>query len=68
MLSHTQGNVYLSQTPTRVVASLVDDASFKGVYNTNTFNFKHFSLTYLSENVEGRPITGKKLTIDYERD
>lgn len=59
--------MFVSQTPTRVVIGLVDSASFNGFYNTNPFNLKHFSLTYLSVNVEGRPVTSKPLTLlDYE--
>lgn len=66
MLSHIQDNLFLSQTPTRVVVGLINATAFNGSYRTNPFNFQNSALTYLNVSVDGRPVTGKPLTMDYE--
>jgi hypothetical protein len=66
MMSHNQDNLFLSQTPTRLVIGLVESAAFNGAYAKNPFNFKHFGLTYLSLNLDGRSVMGKPLSLDFE--
>jgi hypothetical protein len=65
MLSHTQDNLFMSQTPTRVVIGLLDSSGFNGSYNSNPFNFAHWDLSYLNVTVDGRATTGKPLTMDF---
>ena len=65
MVSHTQDNMFLSQTPNRLVVGLVDSAAFNGAYATNPYNFKHAGLTHLSLSVDGRSVTGKPLSLDF---
>ena len=65
MLSHIQDNLFLSQTPTRIVIGLVTSAAFNGSYKVNPFNFQNFDLTYLNVTSDGRTVTGKPLSMDY---
>lgn len=65
MLSHTQDNLFLSQTPSRIVIGLVESASFNGAANKNPFNFKPFGLSFLSLNLDGRQVPSKALTPDF---
>lgn len=64
-LSHVQDNLFLSQTPTRIVIGLVDTASFNGEYTRNPFNFKTHRLNFLSLYLDGKQIPSKPLTPDY---
>jgi hypothetical protein len=66
MLSHTQDNLFLSQTPTRIVIGLINAAAFNGSHKYNPFNFQNFGLTYMNVNVDGRTVSGKPLTMDYD--
>lgn len=68
MMSHNQDNLFLTQTPTRLVIGLVESAAFNGAHDKNPFNFQHFGLTYLSLNLDGRSVTGKPLTLDFQHD
>lgn len=65
--AQAQDNLFLSQTPTRIVVGLVDSDAFNGAMNKNPFNFKHHSLTYLSLNLDGRQVPAKALTPDFAR-
>ncbi len=67
MLSHNQDNLYMSQTPTRLVLGLVASTAFNGSYTKNPFNFQHFHLTYLNVSVDGRSLSGKPLVMDFDR-
>lgn len=67
MISHTQDNMFLSQTPNRLVIGLVDSTAFNGTYTSNPYNFKHAGLTHLSLSVDGRNVTGKPLRLDFTR-
>lgn len=67
LLSHSQDNIFLSQTPTRVVIRLLSSASFNWIYKNNPFNSQTYELNYLSLSVDGKLVTGKPLTTDYER-
>ena len=67
MLSHNQDNLYMSQTPTRLVIGLVTSTAFNGSYKNNPFNFQHFHLTYLNVSVDGRSISGKPTVMDFDR-
>lgn len=67
MLSHIQDNLFLTQTPTRIVLGIVSSASFNGTYKSNPFNFQNYGLMYLNVSVDGRTVSGKPLTMDYEQ-
>jgi hypothetical protein len=65
MLSHNQDNLFLSQTPTRLVVGLVSSSAFNGSYKGNPFNFRHWDVSYLNVTVDGRTTSGKPLIMDY---
>lgn len=65
MLSHTQDNLFMSQTPTRIGIGLLDSAGFNRSYNLNSFNFAYWDLSYLNVTVDGRATTGQPFTIDF---
>lgn len=67
MLSHTQDNLFLSQTPTRIVIGLITASAFNGTLKSNPYNFQTFGLTYLNVTVDGRSATSKPLTMDFDR-
>ena len=66
-LSYHQDNLFLSQLPTRLVIGLVTSNAFNGSYKHNPFNFQHFNLNYLNITANGKTITGKPLSIDFDR-
>lgn len=66
MLSFIQDNLFLNQTPTRLVIGLVTSRAFNGSYTANPFHFNHFNLTYLNVSVDGRTVSGKPITMDYD--
>lgn len=63
--SIVQDNLFLSQTPTRIIVGLVDSAAFNGDYLRNPFNFKHMSLNFLGVYIDGRQVPAKPLTPDF---
>ena len=66
-LSAVQDNLFLNQTPTKIVVGMVSSESFNGRYNKNPFNFQTFHLSYLSVIVDGKPVPAKALTPDFDR-
>lgn len=66
-LSAVQDNLFLSQTPNRLVIGLVDSAAFNGHLNRNPFNFKTKNLSFLSLYLDGRQIPAKPLTPNFEK-
>ena len=64
-LSALQDNLFLSQTPTKLIIGLVASDSFNGRYDRNPFNFQHFNLNYLCVYLEGKQIPSKALTPDF---
>ena len=69
LTGHIQDNLFLSQTPTRIVIGLVTSAAFNGSYKSDPFNFQHFGLQYLNVSLDGRTVaTGKPLTCNFEQD
>lgn len=65
-LSHVQDNLFLSQTPTRLIIGFVDTAAFNGNYTQNPFNFQTYKLTYLCISLDGRQVPAKGLTPDFD--
>ena len=66
MLSHHQDNLFLSQTPTRIVIGLVKASAFNGAYGLNPFNFEHFDLSYLNVTVDGKSFS-KPLVMSFDK-
>ena len=66
-LSTVQDNLFLSQTPTRVVIGLVGSEAFNGRYDRNPFHFQTFNLSYLSLYLDGKQVPAKALTPQFEQ-
>lgn len=67
MLSKSQDNLFLSQTPTRVVIGVVDAGAINCVYKNNPFNFQTFIWSHIPELVIGRANRyWQKISMDYE--
>ena len=61
-----QDNLFLSQTPNRLVIGLVDSEAFNGVNARNPFNFKTFGLSFLSLYLDGKQVPSKPLQPNFE--
>ena len=66
-LGTVQDNLFLTQTPTKLVIGLVSGETFNGRYNRNPFNFQSFQLSYLSLYLDGKQIPAKALTPNFDR-
>ena len=64
-LGVVQDNLFLSQTPNRLVVGLVDSAAYNGLPNKKPFNFKTYGLNFLSLYLDGKQIPSKPLTPNY---
>ena len=60
-----QDNLFLSQTPNRLVIGLVDSAAFNGRPDKNPFHFKTYGLSFLSVNLDGKQVPAKPLQPDF---
>ena len=60
-----QDNLFLSQTPNRLVIGLVDSAAFNGQSASNPFNFKTQGLSFLSLYLDGKQVPSKPLQPNY---
>ena len=60
-----QDNLFLSQTPNRLVVGLVDSAAYNGLPNKNPFHFKTYDLNFFSLYLDGKQIPSKPLTPNY---
>ena len=56
-----QDNLFLSQTPNRLVIGLVDSAAFNGENARNPFNFQTLGLSFLSLYLDGKQVPSKPL-------
>ncbi|XP_025116122.1 uncharacterized protein F54H12.2-like [Pomacea canaliculata] len=65
-LSHVQDNLFLSQSPTRIIIGLVDTAAFNGKLKANPFNFKTHNLSFVCLYMDGRQVPAKQLMPDFE--
>ena len=63
-----QDNLFLSQTPNRLVIGLVDSTAFNGQIDTNPFNFKTQGLSFLSLYLDGKQVPSKPLQPHYGDD
>ncbi|KAL8588147.1 hypothetical protein ACOMHN_044117 [Nucella lapillus] len=66
-VSATQDNLFLSQTPNRIIVTLVDSSAVNGVYDKNPFNFQNFDLNFLGITLGGKHVPAKPLTPDFDR-
>ena len=61
-----QDNLFLSQTPNRLVIGLVDSAAFNGENARNPFNFKTLGLSFLSLYLDGKQVPSKPLQPNFD--
>jgi hypothetical protein len=73
VVSIPQGNrsihsdtLFLGQLPIRVVVAFVNHDSFNGDFKTNPFEFPHLDLNFIVLYANGKSVTGKPLTPDFE--
>jgi hypothetical protein len=64
--SRTMDNLYLGQTPKRVIIGFVSNAATNGSFTRNPFNFGHFGHNYLSLYIDGQQKPSKPLQPDFE--
>lgn len=62
---NTNEQIFQGQVPTRVIVGLVDTDAFNGRYSKNPFNYKHYSITKVSLQVDGREQM-KPLVCDFD--
>lgn len=60
-----QDNLFLSQTPNKIVIALVDSSAVNGRYDRNPFHFRHYHLNFLSVTLDGKHVPAKPLTPDF---
>jgi hypothetical protein len=65
MQSHMQDNLFLKQTPTRLVIGLVDSDAFNGSIKKNPFHFQHYDLSFLCLTVDGQQVPAKPLAPNF---
>ncbi len=58
-------NIFMGQTPHRIVIGLVGNTAFNGSIAHNPFNFDHHNLNFLSLYLNGEQIPTKPLQPDY---
>ena len=61
-----QDNLFLSQTPNRLVIGLVDSAAFNGENARNPFNFQTLGLSFLSLYLDGKQVPSKPLQPNFD--
>ncbi|KAL8565345.1 hypothetical protein ACOMHN_029040 [Nucella lapillus] len=66
-VSAAQDNLFLSQTPNRIVVALVDSSAVNGQYDKNPFHFQNFDLNFLDITLDGKHVPAKPLTPDFDR-
>lgn len=63
--SKTVDNLYMGQTPKRVIIGFVSNAATNGSLTTNPFNFQNFGHNYLALFIDGQPKPCKPLQPNY---
>jgi hypothetical protein len=61
LLSKTMDNLYMGQTPKRVIIGFVANAASNGSLTRNPFNFQHYGHNYLALFIDGQPKPSKPL-------
>lgn len=62
----TKDNLFLNQTPTKLVIALCDSQAFTGSYDTNPYDFSNDLLNFIGLTVDGQQIPCKPLTPNFE--
>jgi hypothetical protein len=65
-MNYVQENMFLGQLPKRLVIGCVDSDALNGTITKNPFDFKHYNITFVALNVDGRQIPAKPLQPDFE--
>ena len=60
-MSMNKDNLFLGQIPNKIIIGFVDNDAYNGTYAKNPFNFKNFSLNYISITVDGEPLPMRPL-------
>jgi hypothetical protein len=58
-------DVYQGLVPKDIIIALVSSKSFNGSYDTNPFNFHHYNISSLGINIDGMPVPGQALQLDF---
>ena len=66
LVSYSQDGLFTGVLPSLLVVGLVSNAAHSGNVRKNPFNFKHYSLTSLVLNVDGRSVPTKPLSPDFD--
>ncbi|XP_060094785.1 uncharacterized protein F54H12.2-like [Heteronotia binoei] len=61
-----QENLFWGQLPKLLVIGLVDNESFSGAHNKNSFNFKHYDINFFALYLDGEQVPTKPLQLDLE--
>jgi len=64
--SFLQDNVFLGPMPKRVIITCIENAAMNGDYLKNPFNFSHQNVNFVSVYVDGQPVPGKPLELDFK--
>lgn len=64
--SFMQDNVFLGVMPRRVIVTCLDNAAVNGQYDLNPFLFEHYNTNFLCLYVDGQPVPGKALELDFD--
>lgn len=64
--SFMQDNVFLGNMPKRIIITCLENASMNGQYSLNPFFFHHYNINFLSVYLDGQPVPGKALEVDFE--
>lgn len=63
--SFMQDNVFLGVMPKRIIITCLDNAAVNGQYSLNPFLFNHYDISFLCVYVDGQPVPGKPLELDF---
>ena len=58
-------NIFLGDVPRRIVIGMVAEAGFSGEYGKNSFYFQHFNATKVGVFVNGTPVGGRTMELDF---
>lgn len=66
-LNTVHDNIFLSQTPNRLIIGLVESSAFNGQASRNPFNFQHFGLSFISLYLDGKQVPANPLTPNFAK-
>lgn len=67
MQEETFSNVFMGQLPNRMIIGLVKTTDYSGDFKTNPFTFKHFNLSHISLNVNGKQVPMRALEPNFPK-